>query len=152
MWRQQCSFNGLGIPCNVKPLYRIFRSYVVNVTTDQNQTTAGAIPYAIINPSVPTETMQYIHQGANYVQLQHIMDTTHSQRATQPPSSSNIANRLLNQRPIVETPPPAFEALVDSNTFPILSSIRPEVNRQAQSANNDPPPPYPGPPPGESSL
>ena len=57
-----------------------------------------------------------------------------------------------NQRPIVETPPPAFEALVDSNTFPILSSIRPEVNRQAQSANNDPPPPYPGPPPGESSL
>ena len=112
------------------------------------------MPYSIINPSAPTETTQYMTQGANYVQLQtqQITSNSNPQGGRQPPSSRYIAKRLLNQRPNVETPPPAFETVFVSNISPSSSNIRAEENRPAQGTNSDPPPPYPGPPPGESSL
>jgi len=151
---RRLSYNSVRVTQGQQAANNIGRLAVVNVSTGQNQNTERAIPYSIINPSAPTETTQYMAQDASYIQLptQQIIDSSNPPTARQPPSSSNIAKRLLNQRPNVETPPPAFETVLGSNISPSSSNIRAEENRPAQSANTDPPPPYPGPPPGESSL
>ena len=69
-----------------------------------------------------------------------------------PPASNHIAEQLLNQRPNVETPPPAFETVVSFNPSPLSTTRRSAENSPSHKATIDPPPPYPGPPPGESSL
>ena len=126
---------------------------MVNFPSHQNQNSTGGLQYSIINPSVPTNTTTYMSNDENFVHLPkqssgHDMST---QRSGQPLTSNNVARRLLNQRPTVETPPPAFETVVNVNQLPSSSSSRLGEDAHEQRSN-DPPPPYPGPPPGESSL
>ena len=127
---------------------------MVNVPSHQNQNSTGGLQYSIINPSVPTNTTTYMSNDENFVYLPkqssgHDMST---QRSGQPLTSNNVARRLLNQRPTVETAPPAFETVINVNQLPSSSSSRLGEDAHAQRRSNDPPPPYPGPPPGESSL
>ena len=131
-----------------------FRSSIVNVPVQQNQIPAGPIPYSIINPSVPTDMAQDISQGENFVQLpaQPISNTLQKPTTRLPPTSNHFAQRLFNQRANVETPPPAFETAVNFNLSPLSNNSRSAENSASQNADIDPPPPYPGPPPGESSL
>ena len=90
----------------------------------------------------------------NFVHLpkQSIGHNMSTQRCRQPLTSNNVASRLLNHIPNVETPPPPFEMVVNVNPLPSSSSNHSEEDIQAQRGSSDPPPPYPGPPPGESSL
>ena len=131
-----------------------FRSSILNVPALQNQIPTGPIPYSIINPRVPTDMGQDISQGEIFVQLtaQPISNNLHKPTTRLPPTSNHIAQRLLNQRANMETPPPAFETAVNINPSPLSNNSRSAQNSPSQNASIDPPPPYPGPPPGESSL
>ena len=133
---------------------RIFRSSIINIPAQQNQIPAGPIPYSIINPSVPTDNAQDISQRENFVQLpaESISNTLHKQTTRLPSTSNHIARHLINQRVNMETPPPPFETAVNFNPSPSSNVIRSAENTPSQNATIDPPPPYPGPPPGESSL
>ena len=127
---------------------------MVNVPIHQNQNSSGGLPYSIINPSVPANTAPHMSNDENFVHLpkQSSGHGVSTQRSGQPLTSNNVARRLLNQRPNVETPPPAFETAVNVNQLPSSSNSHSGEDSQVQRDCNDPPPPYPGPPPGESSL
>jgi len=130
------------------------RTPIVSVSAQQTQIPTAPIPYSIINPSVPTDMTQDISQGENFVQLpaQPISNTLHRTTTRLPPTSNHIAEQLLKQRANVETPPPAFETAINLNPSPLSNIIRSAETTPSQNTTIDPPPPYPGPPPGESSL
>ena len=142
------------VKCPIRIFLHNFRSPIVNIPAQQIQIPARPIAYSIINPSVPTDMAQDISQGEDFVQLpaQPISNTLHKPTTRLPPSSNHIAQRLLNQRVNAETPPPAFETAVNFNLSPLSINSRTVENSPSQNFTVDPPPPYPGPPPGESSL
>ena len=126
----------------------------MNVPVNQNQISAGLIPISRVGLSMPTDISQEMSRLENDVQLvaDSIANYLYEQRPRLPPASIHIEQRSLNQRPNVETPPPAFETVANFNPSPLSNNSRSAQNSPSQNASIDPPPPYPGPPPGESSL
>ena len=125
----------------------------MNVPVHQNQISTGPIPNSRVSLSMPTDISQEMSRLGNDVQLlaDSIENCLQEQRTRLPSASNDIAQLLFNQRSNVETPPPAFETVVNFNPSP-LSNCRSAENSHPQNTTIDPPPPYPGPPTGESSL